>query len=363
MRGLFRWVLAVLCGAMAWSLWSADGFFDGRQPVGFYPGSEFPGARGAVAATNGEARLDYDFSRGGAYVAASLNLSPRRPARLISFEVFHDAPCGVSIRFWDATGQVFQHVYSGASATGHWVHVECACLKDRTGAYWEGAGDGIVHLPLGLIQVMANNPRDRKRPGGPCGTLRIRNFALTDQTPAERAAAAAALARPDTVETLVSDFDRGDAHLLDGLPFTSSSGTFSSGAWSFSLLPRVPVTLKRSIPIYGSPVSYALELETSATPPGNGWVGFGTPKDGKPEPPFCFTRLSVVSAGEKRIYGTVRLVTPAASVPEGACGRTRVNVPPVSEDMNAAFYTVRFRDRDGKVRTIPDSGRGRTKTT
>lgn len=449
MRGLFRWVFAVLCGAMAWSLWSADGFFDGRQPVGFYPGSEFPGARGAVTATNGEARLDYDFSRGGAYVAASLNLSPRRPAKQISFDVFHDAPCVVSVRFWDATGQVFQHVFAGAAATGRWVRVECACLKDRTSAYWEGACDGIVHLPLGMIQVMAGNPQDCKRPGGPCGTLRIRSFALADQTPDERAAAAAALARPDTVETLVSDFDRGDAHLLDGLPFTSSSGTFSSGAWSFSLLPRVPVTLKRSIPIYGSPVSYALELETSATlagadvqvelqsnwlhftntvgrlvrppdgaksvrqvisfpaPPGNGWVGFGTPKDGKPEPPFCFTRLSVASAGEKRIYGTVRLVslkayvpagepvlraappsegpapaqvlvelhnlgrgcaegsfeatltdwdgrergravTPAASVPEGACGRTQVNVPRVSEDMNAAFYTVRFRGRDGK---------------
>lgn len=167
MRGLFRWVLAVLCGAMAWSLWSADGFFDGRQPVGFYPGSEFPGARGAVTATNGEARLDYDFSQGGAYVAASLNLSPRRPARLISFEVFHDAPCGVSIRFWDATGQVFQHVYSGASATGRWVRVECACLKDRTGAYWEGAGDGIVHLPLGLIQVMATTRGIASGPAGP----------------------------------------------------------------------------------------------------------------------------------------------------------------------------------------------------
>lgn len=417
-------------------------------PVRFYPGSEFPGAAGSLSQRDGEVALAFDFSAGGAYVMADFPLKPARFAKRVTFEVFHAQPCGLSVRYVDSTDQTFQRYFPSASATGVWTRLSMAFADVKGVGHWLGAEDGVAHPPFRCFQVMANNVRDRKAKGGPKGSLLIRNLAFEDMSADECRAYELERARPTTVACTVTDFGRGDANAFDGLPFRTAGGRFADGALDVG---GAAVSLTRSMPIYGEPVSFSLDVEAPAcaagmeiglhiasnwqhftntigrlaappkgaktirqtlsvaAPPGEGWGWFGTPNDGKPVPPFRFQGLDVRRGSAAKGFATLRLLsltafvrvappqlrvrpapdsaeppktlltelhnlgletaegtftaeltdwegrrlaaceTPAVAAVQGGISRTEVKVPPVPDGVNAAFYAIGFRGRDGQV--------------
>ena len=170
-------VVAAAC-LMASGLVFAVTFLEGHR-ASFYPGSEFPGATGSLQVAEGELRLSFDFSKGGHYVAANFPLPERPTVRGVSFEA--DCPDGafVTLRFTDATGQVFQQ-YLGGDTDG-WEPF--ATRADAPGGRWGGANDGVFHQPVRHFSIIADNLTP-DAVGGACGTLRVRNVRFSEQAPA-----------------------------------------------------------------------------------------------------------------------------------------------------------------------------------
>ena len=328
-------------------------------PARFYPGAEFPGATGSLSQKGGEVALAFDFSGGGAYVMADYPLKPARFAKRVTFEVFHAQPCGVSVRYVDSTEQTFQRQFPSASATGVWTRLSMAFADVKGVGHWLGAEDGVTHPPFGCFQVMANNVRDRKEKGGPAGVLRIRNLVFEDFSDAERTAIDRARSEPETVETVVTDFGRGDLNAFERFDSVAersgynrvTGGRFADGTWDVGLGGKGVATLARTIPIYGTPVSFALDVEAPAAaagleidlhiqcnwqhftntigrlvappaggktirqtlsvpaPPGPGWGFHGTPNDGKPVPPYMLRELVVRRGASKATFARLKLLS------------------------------------------------------
>src|SRR2546422_2101644 len=85
-------------------------------PWTFSGGAEFPGATGALSTGLGHhgkgAHLAYDFTGGGVYVSADLNLPTPLNGNAIGFWVKATDGCWLSLRVRDATGQVFEYKLS-----------------------------------------------------------------------------------------------------------------------------------------------------------------------------------------------------------------------------------------------------------
>ena len=165
----------------------APGFLKSRA-VTFYPGSEFPGANGTLRVDKDVILLDYDFSKGGHYVAANVELPERPTVREVVFEA--DCPEGVhtTLRFTDATGQTFQKSFPGD--TEGWETF--ASPVEGLGSHWGGANDGVFHQPLARLIVIADN-NSPDVIGSAKGTMRFHLLALNEKLPDERLA----VRRPD----------------------------------------------------------------------------------------------------------------------------------------------------------------------
>jgi len=325
-----------------------------QRGITFYAGSEFPGATCDLSLKDGLLRLGYDFAGGGAYVMAKCPISPKRYLQRISFEARHDAPCGVSVRYSDATRQVFQRNFPAAVTTGVWQRISFDPSDTRQISHWDGANDGVAHPPFTFLAVLAQNAAGFKKKGGPKGELLVRNLEYTDLSSSAIAALHRDRARLETVSTVITDFDRGDVNALDGLPF--DGGDYTPGVWNAALGKNGTATLARSVPIYGDPLSFSLDVEapaeaagleirlhiscnwqhftntigrlstppkgaktirqtlTVAAPPGPGWGFHGTPGDGKPVRPFMLREL-VVAKGAAKVDGArLKLVSLTAAV-------------------------------------------------
>lgn len=328
-------------------------------PAQFYPGSEFPGATGSLSQTNDEVALDFDFAGGGAYVMADFPLKPARFAKRATFEVFHAQPCGVSVRYVDSTDQTFQRHFPSGSATGVWTRLSMAFADVKGVGHWLGADDGVAHPPFRCFQVMANNVRERKAKGGPKGTLLIRNLVFEDMSADACAELDRVRAEPETIERVVTDFGRGDVNAFDRLDSVADrarynkvwGGRFADGTWDLGLADSGTASLERTIPIYGTPVSFTLDVEAPAAaagleiglhiqcnwqhftntigrlvapprgvktirqtlavmaPPGPGWGYHGTPNDGKPAAPFMFRELVVRRGSSKAKFVRLKLLS------------------------------------------------------
>ena len=157
----------ILCGATFAS--QQTGFFLTHRPE-FYPGSEFPGASGALRVEKGYLLLDFDFSKGGHYVAARVRDIPARPVvREVEYEADCPAGASVTLRFTDATGQTFQRALAGDTDG---LEPFAAAVENEK-VRWGGANDGVFHQPLRGLMVIADN-RTPGRAGGAKGTLRFR---------------------------------------------------------------------------------------------------------------------------------------------------------------------------------------------
>lgn len=149
----------------------------------FFNGAEFPGAYGSLGETTGQAgkaaKLVYDFSCEGNYWTAlagrqcgkyvSMTL-PKLPGAIdfsnttvptISFDVRNpQATATPAVRVVDSTGQTLQFKRISArpieNVTGsNWQRIVVPLTNSQV--FWGGANDGVVHLPLKQVSVLAGD--------------------------------------------------------------------------------------------------------------------------------------------------------------------------------------------------------------
>ena len=130
-----------------------DEFGDDELDWGFSNGQEFPGATGklelakdAVAAGKSAMKLSGDFTKGGAYVAATRNLDGVN-AVAIKFKVKTDNTTAFSIRLDDSTGQCHQRKGYKLQTDGQWHEFSLAPTQIAGQEHWGGANDGKWHAP------------------------------------------------------------------------------------------------------------------------------------------------------------------------------------------------------------------------
>jgi hypothetical protein len=135
-------------------------------PWTFFNGPEFPGAKGSLTRGPGHsgsgARLAYDFSGGGAYVAASLRLAVPVNAAAIGFWVRAPAGIHVWMRVVDSTAQVLQYQPGrpfAADDPSAWFRQ--VVELDAPDLHFGITNDGVVHGAITLVQILAANPLER----------------------------------------------------------------------------------------------------------------------------------------------------------------------------------------------------------
>lgn len=124
---------------------------------GFYGGYEFPGAKGAVSRQNAEDRevvnLYYDFSGGGAYVAAKGVVEiPEGPTEF-RFSAKADRPQKLVLRLVDVTKQTHQWEIR-YDQPGQWQDFSVDLTKPAKKSFG-GAGDGVMNYPIREVILCA----------------------------------------------------------------------------------------------------------------------------------------------------------------------------------------------------------------
>lgn len=190
----------------------------------FSLGGEFPGASGELAWRDGGVlALAYDFSAGGAYVAAYRPLEPALPIAEIRFRARKAAGATLALRVTGADGQTFQK--SVTTFASDWRdHV---ADMDGWGVSWGGSGDGILRQPVQQIGLVLDHVGLREPKGellvsdvvavvgsvGPVQTAFDGQYVVTDFRPESGWSADDISSREGDVWR--ADFSRGEAASLD----------------------------------------------------------------------------------------------------------------------------------------------------
>jgi len=333
-------VAIVVLGAISMG-WAAEGVvrleedFDATWQPGrwqFSAGAEFPGASGRFdrseeAARGGRfgGRLQFDFTGGGAYVAAYRELDAASPVAALRVWLKQPRGSRLTVRYTDPSDQTFQKGVWAPS--GRWVDVLIP-MADWTG-HWGGADDGQVHGPPKRIGLLVENSGPRR------GALLLDDLRLISGQPGEsvgRVASDYAAARfaPEEGWRLTSRGNAGRS-VLEGRTWRFD---FSEGARSIGLVPQdfsllgnpeqIRIRARGAAP--GHPVRMqiathfmtfektigefrgdeASEIVVEA-PPGEGWRWFGGENDGKRHGPLRIRGIYLDAAG-KADSGTLELV-------------------------------------------------------
>jgi hypothetical protein len=300
----------------------------------FSSGPEFPGARGTFtrskdAAASGRfgGRLDFDFSGGGNYVGALLDLADAPRIGAVRLRVLKPDGNRLTFRYTDQTGQTLQRGFWAPA--GRWV--EPTIPMSGWSIHWGGADDGVVHGPPQRIAFLIENT-GRQR-----GALLIDDVRLVPGEPGEAAGMIES-------EYVAAEFgpDEGWWMRVNGMPgrcrldgrdwtydFTQGAGAVGVLPAQFSLLgdpqeirirvrgsaPGHPVRLQisthfmtfdRSIGEFNGPADGVSEIVVQA-PPSEGWRWFGGENDGKRHGPLCIRGI-YLEAGDRRDSGTLELL-------------------------------------------------------
>jgi hypothetical protein len=134
--------------------------FNGNHEWSFNDGREFPGATGSFdlkpAGEKPLGTLHYDFTKGGAYVAAQTHATIENGADEFRIAAKSSQAMRMSVRLVDATGQCHQYVES-CSGTGDWETLRVVLTKGDS-EHWGGANDGKMHFPVKEISICVNKP-------------------------------------------------------------------------------------------------------------------------------------------------------------------------------------------------------------
>lgn len=234
MAGTFLWLSVSLAAAADEIPLLAPGV-DPARGWSFAPGAEFPGAAGSLEIDrDGVLHLRYDFSGGGAYVAAYRRLDEAAPLRALRFEARKPADATLTVRATDATGQTFQkNVHYGHDG---WQSLE-ATMAGWT-VHWGGANDGVFHPPVTQIGILIN-----KDTAQAVGELTVRKVVALrgEMAPAE-------------------DRFEGTYRVTDFGPQSGFSGPLSDRWLKGDLTERGEVALWHSLALFGSPRELQLRV-------------------------------------------------------------------------------------------------------
>jgi hypothetical protein len=135
------------------------------EPWTFSNGPAFPGAKGSLTRGAGHhgsgAHLAYDFSGGGAFVAASLKLAAPINAAEVGFWV-RAAGIRAWLRVTDSTAQVLQYELPRPFAAGDpsaWFRQ--VVELDAPDTHFGGSNDGALHGPITDVTILAANPLEK----------------------------------------------------------------------------------------------------------------------------------------------------------------------------------------------------------
>ncbi len=268
----------------------------------FSPGAEFPGAKGSLAVDGQDVVLNYDFTGGGAYVAAYRAFDPVQ-ASSVTLSIKKPAEGEMTFRVVDSSDQSLQKsIHFGAE---DWQQVEV--LNSGWTGHWGGANDGRVHGGLRSFGVLIEGKSLKTK----VGAVRLR--AVTVQSGAT-----------PSPSLLTSTYQATDFHSLWG---AWGAGRLEDGVWTYQLSNAAKsATIGTSISLHGKPQSltfrgtgglagqklilrlgshfqtFQRELGTltggavefsAPLPPAKGWTWFGGENDGNVHPPLRLASLIV----------------------------------------------------------------------
>jgi len=133
----------------------------------FYPGYEFPGAKGSARLQEVDARngliLNYDFTGGGAYVAAGLPVDIAEVSKEIWFEVKADRELKIMVRLEDSSSQTHQYqlLYQ---QPGDWQSLQLDLALPPKGSFG-GPKDGVIHYPITKLWFGVGKGKSTGEPG------------------------------------------------------------------------------------------------------------------------------------------------------------------------------------------------------
>ncbi|MES2310145.1 MAG: carbohydrate binding domain-containing protein [Verrucomicrobiota bacterium] len=121
----------------------------------FYPGYEFPGAKGnrrLGTTEDGKNALfvNYDFAGGGIYVVAGLKMEITEGSKGFWLDVKADRSLKVMIRIEDSSNQTHQYSIDYDMTEG-WQTIKIDLTEIRSKGFWGGPKDGVIHFPITKI--------------------------------------------------------------------------------------------------------------------------------------------------------------------------------------------------------------------
>lgn len=120
----------------------------------FSSGSEFPGATGTLTLDEkGVLHLAYDFTEGGAYVAAYCDLDKPQPLKSVAFRARKPDEAQLTVRVTNANGQTFQK--SVLYGHAEWQHLSFD-MRNWAG-HWGGPEDGVFRPPISTVGILVES--------------------------------------------------------------------------------------------------------------------------------------------------------------------------------------------------------------
>lgn len=136
---------------------------EGSNSWRFFAGTEFPGATGSLEWKYAEKEtvgtIRFDFSGGGAYVAAFSPVTIPAGYRELRLKVRSTQQLKIGLRLTDASNQVHQVLLS-YNDVNQWQTLRWDLLEFRSDIHWGGNKDGRLAFPVKTVQILVNRSAD-----------------------------------------------------------------------------------------------------------------------------------------------------------------------------------------------------------
>jgi glycosyl hydrolase family 42 (putative beta-galactosidase)/putative glycosyl hydrolase len=211
----------------------------------FSNGGEFPGAKGDMTIdTDGLLYLKFDFTGGGAYVAAYRNLTPPDIVKKVSLKIKKPPQTQITVRIVDSKDQTFQK--SVIFEKSRWQKIEFQ-LRGWA-AHFGGPNDGIVRQPIKRIGIIAESGARND-----IGEILITDLVYEKGNQQDLKQA---LSQVHTGEYVVSSFDENSG-------FTASGpSNLSNGKWTVDFVRTDSSGLYHSLSLFSRPEKLILKIDS-----------------------------------------------------------------------------------------------------
>jgi len=395
---LFRLFLLIFIAISA-TLAADTTNFIATHPPRFYPGSEFPGAKGNLTISD-DSVIDthFDFSGGGNYVETIFDLDGSQAVKSISFTADKSPGYIFTVRARDASGQTFQKTLNHRRAG--WAQFRFD-MNNWTG-HWGGSDDGVLQQPLKGFSILIENTRQKES----AGSMKLKDIVLEPYTDAELARHKSLSAHLYT-RCIITDFREGVNSLEPRSFSTYPGGLMANGELRIDFSKNAQINISHSISIPGEPQELLLTVEADPdaagaefelgigshfmtytrtlgtlkaplrkgqkirqtfvvpAPPAEGWKWAGGANDGKPNYPLRFSHLKIRKGESVAKPVKIRLVSLEAStflsrskslalrtrlLPNGECPATLTGqLSNLDDSIHSGRLTVDLKNWDGQT--------------